>query len=150
MLYQIRSDDQSVVVVHITIPPPRPSPTLTYPCAPVTQSSPNSLKRGLLIVFHCLLQTNLPFSLYFSPLTTSLLMLSSSNITIVTPEESWHSYVVFRTSCLVVTIINFNSFCKNYSRVLGVLITIRLTCLYTFQEIEHRESKAFRASLKLN
>lgn len=74
VLYQISSDDQSVVVGHITIPPPRLSPPLTYPC----HSSPNSIERGLLIVFHCLLQTDLPSSLYSSALTTSLLMLSSS------------------------------------------------------------------------
>lgn len=78
MLYQISSDDQIVVVGHITIPPPQPSPPLTYPCVPVTHSSPNSFERGLLIVFHCLLQTNLRSSLYSSALTTSLLMLSSS------------------------------------------------------------------------
>lgn len=78
VLYQISSDDQSVVVGRITIHPPRPSPPLTYPCVPVTHSSLNSLERGLLIVFHCLLQTNLPSSLYSSALTTSLLMLSSS------------------------------------------------------------------------
>lgn len=78
VLYQISSDDQSVVVRHITIPPPRPRPTLTYSCVPDTHSSSNSLERGLLIVFYCLLQTNLPSSLYSSALTTSLLMLSSS------------------------------------------------------------------------
>lgn len=78
VLNQISSDDQSVVVRHIPILPPRPSPPLTYPCVPVTHSSPNSLERGLLIVFHCLLQTNLPSSLYSLALTTSLLMLSSS------------------------------------------------------------------------